>query len=147
MRVLSILIGYLSLFPVTPFAQECITHTDSKDAVYGEAAFIGEPWTFTWHTFADWDNERGEWVTLPTPREHAMPIPGEAILVHFEDGTEFVYTGGDTDIARADNLFTLSHYGYGDESGPYEAMRTADGRILLLDEEKCEPVSWDLTRQ
>lgn len=140
---LSSLLLLLSLTVAT--AQECISHTDGAGATYGTAEFIGEPWTYSWVVDQTWDNARGEWIAID-PITHTVPVLGAAIHIRFADGSEFRY-GAELDYhAKGDNLHTISHSGYGGEAGPYQAMRTADGRILLLDEERCEPVSWDLSR-
>jgi len=124
-------------------AQECISYTAEAGAVYGEAEFIGEPWVYSWVVDQDWDNNLGEWVEID-PITHSRDVPGEAIEISFADGTEFNYGGNLTYHAKGDKLYTISHHGYGGEAGPYQAIRTADGEIFLLDAEQCEPVSWNL---
>ena len=124
-------------------AQECISHTAEAGAVYGEAEFSGEPWVYSWVVDQDWNNDLGEWVKID-PIVHTLDVPGEAIQFRFTDGTDFIYGSNLTYHAKGDNLYTISHYGYGGEAGPYQAIRTVDGEIFLLDAERCEPVSWNL---
>jgi len=71
-------------------------------------------------------------------------VLSEAIEIRFIDGTEFIYGSNLTYHAKGDNLYTISHYGYGGEAGPYQAVRTAEGEIFRLDAERCEPLSWNL---
>ena len=130
----------------TAQAQECISHTDRADATYGTAEFIGEPWTHIWHVDQEWNNEAGVWDSVEPPIEHTLAVPGTAIRIRFEDDSTFTYGADLSEAALADNLSTIHVYGYGGEPGPYQAMRTADGAIFLLDTERCEPVSWDLAR-
>jgi hypothetical protein len=125
------------------YAQECISHTAEEGAVYGEADFVGEPWQYQWVVDQEWDNDQGEWVSID-PVTYTLDVPGEAIMFRFSDGSEFVYGADLVPSAKADNLSTISQYGYGNEAGPYQAVRTTTGEIFMLDEERCEPVSWNL---
>ena len=129
--------------PLIATAQECISHTTEVGAVYGEAEFIGEPWNYTWTVEQVWDNELGDWVAIE-PIIHSLPVPGEAIQIRFEDGSEFIYGTDLSYHAKGDNFSTLYQYGYGNEDGPYQAVRTTEGEVFLLDESRCEQVSWDL---
>jgi len=131
------------LFSTAAAAQECISHTAEDGAVYGTADFTGDPWVYSWVVDQEWSNDRGEWVSID-PVTHELPVPGQAIEFRFTDGTDFTYAAEQNPAAKADNLFTISHYGYGSESGPFQAIRTATGEIFLLDEDRCEPVSWNL---
>jgi hypothetical protein len=138
---------FITLFlPVFVVAQECVSYITDEGATFGQAEFIGEPWDYTWAIDEEWDNNRGEYIAI-APITYSLPVPGEAIRIRFEDGTEFVYGADLSYHAKGDNLSTLHTYGYGGESGPYEAIRTADGEIFLLDGERCEPVSWNLILQ
>ena len=139
----SVLIIVTLLLPGSAYAQECISHTAANGAIYGQANFIGEPWFYQWVVDKDWDNDRGQWVSID-PVTHTLAVPGEAIMFRFSDGSEFVYGADLVPSAKADNLSTISQYGYGNEAGPYQAVRTTTGEIFMLDEERCEPVSWNL---
>lgn len=146
MRNLLFLALLTSLIPVAAFSQECISHTTPPGAVYGTAEFTGEPWTHTWQTTEEWDNDAGVWRPLNPPIENSLAVPGTGINIRFEDGSTFEYGAGLSEPALADNLSTIYTWGYGGFSGPYQAMRTAAGEVFLLDEEQCEQVSWDLAR-
>jgi len=134
---------FFALVPYGAHAQECVSHTAANGAVYGQADFVGEPWQYQWVVDQEWDNDRGEWVSID-PVTHTLVVPGEAIMFRFDDGTEFVYGSDLVPAAKADNLYTISHYGYGNEAGPYQAVRTTTGEIFMLDSDRCEPVSWNL---
>lgn len=124
-------------------AQECISYTADAGAVYGTADFTGDPWVLSWVVDQDWNNDKGEWVSID-PITHELAVPGQAIEFRFNDGTKFIYGAEQAPGAKADNLFTIRQYGYDGEPGPYQAIRTVTGEIFLLDEDRCEPVSWNL---
>jgi len=126
-------------------AQECISHTTREGAVYGEANYIGEPWLYQWTVNREWNNDRGQWVNID-PVTNTLAVPGEAIKFHFDDGSEFTYGASLNYHTKGDNLYTIHHHGYAGDAGPYQAIRTANGEVYMLDEDRCEPVSWDLAR-
>jgi hypothetical protein len=67
-------------------------------------------------------------------------------MFRFSDSSEFTYGASLGYHAKGDNLYTIHHHGYGGEAGPYQAVRTANGEVFMLDKDKCEPVSWNLRR-
>ena len=129
------------LFPAFAFA-ECVNNTD---AVYGRAEFIGEPWNYTWVVDQAWDNEKGDWTQID-PITHSLPVLGEAILIRFDDGSEFTYGADLSYHAKGDNLSTIHSYGYDGQNGPYTAILTKTGEIFLLKPSECEAASWNLAR-
>jgi hypothetical protein len=112
--------------------------------VYGTAELTGEPWTHVWYITEEWDDDAGLSRPLDRPLKRTLAVPGTGIIIRFEDGSTYEYGATLSEPALADNLFTLHTWGYGGNDGPYQAIRTVTGEIFLLDEERCEPVSWDL---
>lgn len=90
----------------------CIANERADWSVIGTAEFVGEPWAY---------NDRG--------------IPGERLMVNFEDQTIFSYggrfNGTDHDI-WAKNLTDLQVIGMENMPPPYTAIKRADDAIFLL---------------
>ncbi len=90
----------------------CVADERAEWSVIGSADFVGEPWF----------NE-------------GTTVPGERLMVHFDDQTLFSYGGSsngtDHDI-WAKNLTELQVIGMDNMPPPYTAVKRSDDAIILL---------------
>jgi hypothetical protein len=113
---------------------DCVAHERTEWSVIGSADFVGEPWVYSWTIDQEWDNAAGVWraTTLIT---HQVAVPGEKLLVTFEDGSTFTYGEPLTETNRAiwgDNLSSLADFGMDGMAPPYVAIKRTTGEMLLL---------------
>lgn len=104
-------------------------------STFGEANFVGEPWTYSWTTTTEWDDAARVWRDTD-PVVHSLPILGQALQVVFEDNSLFTY-GDDLPENKplwGDNLFSIATYAMQGQLPPYLTAHRPDGSIVLLDE-------------
>lgn len=91
----------------------CIANERAQWSVIGTADFVGEPWVY----------------------KDIVTVPGEQLVVHFDDQTLFSYgevLDGTSHDIWASNLHALKALGMDNMPPPYTAIKRSDDAIFLL---------------